>query len=290
MTSPVTRSFPLSPIHLCLVFGAVLLASGAWLQGSALDRSVLLALNALAPDWALSASTLSVLGLGTSVLVIAGLFGASRPALPAAVLLAIVGGGLLVQWLKWGLDAPRPLAVLGVSELRVVGAAPHVRSMPSGHAAMVASLAAMAGLAMPGHWRPWRRVAGAGALVLAALLGMAARVVVGAHWPADVLVGAGLGLIAAALLLGLKAPRELHASTSRWMAGRSGSRAMAALMVAAGASLWVAERDYPLVGALYGALAGLGLLAALRWWRLHPGPALPRLASWRQSPRHLGRP
>jgi undecaprenyl-diphosphatase len=289
--TPVRSSLSISgPARLLLAIGVLLVIGGAGLQGTPLDRSALLALNSLAPSWAVSASTLSVLGLGTSVLVLAGLLGASRPALPAAVLLAILAGGLLVQLLKWGLGAPRPLAVLGASELQVIGAALHVRSMPSGHAAMVASLAAMTGLALPANWHPRRRRAAVAVLTLAALFGMAARVVVGAHWPADVLVGGGLGLIAAALLLGVKAPRDLHAATSRWMAGRAGSRAMAALLVAASASMWVAERDYPLVGGLYGALSGVGLLAALRWWRLHPGPDLPGFALWRQLRRIPGRP
>jgi membrane-associated phospholipid phosphatase len=79
-------------------------------------------------------------------------------------------------------------------------------SFVSGHAVLVASLAAVVTPYLPGHWKvaPWLLVAGV-------LFG---RVYVGAHNPLDVVCGAGLGVaIGAALNLLLRVhPRRLNRS------------------------------------------------------------------------------
>lgn len=63
-------------------------------------------------------------------------------------------------------------------------------SMPSGHAAYAAALAAVAWVLLAA--RPRRRLLRAVAVVLA-LCAACARLVLGVHWPSDVLVGSVLG-------------------------------------------------------------------------------------------------
>ncbi len=258
----------------------VLIATGLLLRGGLVDRALFFAINDQALIWPVSASTLSLLGLGTSVFVSAGLLGMRRPALPAAVLLATLGGGLVVQALKWSFAGARPLAVLGPDWVHVVGIALYSRSMPSGHAALLACLATMAWLAAPSRRRPILRRCAVAALTLVVLLGIVARVVVGAHWPSDILAGTGLGLLAGVFLVRSSAGLTAVHTTRDWLAGRAGSKAMAALLVATSASIWVASRDHPLASAAYPVLSGLGLVAAACWWRLHEGPSM-WAAAWR---------
>lgn len=257
--------------------GVLLVTAGLLLRGGFVDRALFIALNELALTWPLTASVLSLLGLGTSVFVGAGLLGVRRPGMPAAVLLAVLAGGLVVQVLKWSIASPRPLAVLRPDWVHVVGIALHTRSMPSGHASLLACLATMAWLAAPSRRRPILRRCGVAALTLVVVLGIGARVVVGAHWPSDVLVGAGLGLLAGVFLMRSGMGRTAVAAVRNWLTSRAGSRSMAALLVATSASIWVASRDHPLAGEVYPVLSGLGLVAAWCWWRLHEGP------SWRTA-------
>jgi undecaprenyl-diphosphatase len=282
---PLPVPSPLSPrgprAAWVALLAVMLVASGLMLRGTERDLQLLLAFNGMALPFAHLVSALSVLGLGASVLLLAGAVGINRPRLPALVLVLVVLGGLAVQAMKLALASPRPLAVLPPELLVVVGTVLKARSMPSGHAAMLASLAGSAWLAAPWAGRHLGLAAVVG-LSLLALLGALARVVVVAHWPSDVLVGVGLGLIMAALCAGSAHCQRLVDALAWGLAGRVGSRMMASLMVALAAMLWVAERDYPLADSWYAGLAIVGLLAALGWWSRHPLPIVAK--SWLPAP------
>lgn len=258
----------------------VLIGAGLLVQGGPMDRAAFAALNRQAPVVEVWASTLSVLGYGAAVFVLSGLVGLRRPAAPAAVLLVLLIGGLVVQVVKSLGDVPRPLSLLPPDALHVIGVRLVARSLPSGHAAMWGALAALVCLVRtpPMPPVPWRAVV-AGLLALS-MAGALARVVVGAHWPSDVLIGYGLGLVVAVAVGASTAGRGAVARLSQALSGRAGSRVMAALLVASSCFLWVAERDYPLAAPVHGLLLGAGLVAAAGWWALHAtpatGPALPR--------------
>jgi membrane-associated phospholipid phosphatase len=87
-------------------------------------------------------------------------------------------------------DNPRPLEVLGPQGLHVIGEPLYIASMPSGH-----TITAFAGAAAlyftldPARRRPWLLLFAAAAAV------GCSRVAVGAHWPADTVVGAAAGLL-----------------------------------------------------------------------------------------------
>jgi membrane-associated phospholipid phosphatase len=93
--------------------------------------------------------------------------------------------------LKAAWDAPRPLSVLDPQLLNAIGHTPMGgHSMPSGHSLAAGSLAALLFFALQADRLLWR----SGAVLLGVLIAVS-RLAVGAHWPADVLVGLGLGLL-----------------------------------------------------------------------------------------------
>jgi membrane-associated phospholipid phosphatase len=109
-----------------------------------------------------------------------------------------VWGGLLgalvmfltLHALKKLTGQPRPLAVLPEETVTVIGPGLRTRAFPSGHTATIALYAGILALTTP------RRLVVVLALALAILVGIS-RVVVGAHWPADVLAGLALGWLSA---------------------------------------------------------------------------------------------
>ena len=254
---------------------ALLVALGAALHAAPWNTQLFRWINGGVVHWAWLASALSVMGLGAAMLVLAGALGLRRPQVPAAVLLAVVAGGLLVQLIKTLVASARPLAVLGADGVQVVGAALLERSMPSGHTALWAALATLLWLSPGNGGTPLllqRHRLACCAMTVLAIAGALARVAVGAHWPADLLVGAGLGMLVGQLVAGTGAGQRLVQALAAGLRGRTGSRLMGAALVALSASLWVAERDGPAATVCHALLSLVGLVAAGGWWRLHRGP------------------
>lgn len=113
-------------------------------------------------------------------------FAVRRPKLLFAFLFALFVGGLINNLLKSGFSMPRPPAVLDADVISVYGPLHKGRSFPSGHSysAWIA-----AGL----FWGFYRTQAVMTLVATIATLVCLSRVVLGVHWPVDVLVGAGLG-------------------------------------------------------------------------------------------------
>jgi membrane-associated phospholipid phosphatase len=145
------------------------------------------------------------------------------PALVAAMV-----AGLWTQVTKQLIDVPRPLTVFGEGAFHLAGPAFRHVSFPSGHAAAAAALAGIWILGVDGH-ALWR----AALLGLAGLVGLS-RIMVGVHWPLDVLWGMLGGWLGAWCGLALQARRRWHT------AGRGGMAAGAVLMAVA-ASLLVSH-------------------------------------------------
>jgi undecaprenyl-diphosphatase len=110
----------------------------------------------------------------------------ARASVAVALVLSSSGVGLVVEAIKHEVDRPRPLAALGESRVHVVGEELRKRSFPSGHTACAAALCAC-GAGLVRTRRGW-----ATGVTLAGLVGLS-RVMVGAHFPADVAGGAVLG-------------------------------------------------------------------------------------------------
>lgn len=113
-------------------------------------------------------------------------FAVRRPKLLVAFLFALFVGGLINNLLKSGFSMPRPPAVLDADLFSVYGPVHKGRSFPSGHSysAWIA-----AGL----FWGFYRTQTVMIVVAIVATLVCLSRVILGVHWPVDVLVGGGLG-------------------------------------------------------------------------------------------------
>jgi membrane-associated phospholipid phosphatase len=93
---------------------------------------------------------------------------------------------VILRTFKGALSLPRPLGVLEPELVTVIGPGHRKSAFPSGHTATMALLAATWALSSA------RRFAPVLALGVAVLVGVS-RMVVGVHWPSDVLAGLALG-------------------------------------------------------------------------------------------------
>lgn len=125
----------------------------------------------------------------------------------------LVGAGFLVAgWLWWNGRARFALMLLavilvgrGITEVEKLAVArprpelePHLAivrtwSFPSGHATSSMIFYLTLALAL-GAGKPWQRIAAAAAVLLSLLIGVS-RVMLGVHWPSDVVGGWAFGLL-----------------------------------------------------------------------------------------------
>jgi len=175
--------------------GATALLLAALLYAATGPHGLFQPINALGyfgPDalWA----SLTSLGGTLTALVPALVFARRYPGLLWALLIALLVGGGLSHGLKELLDTARPPAVLDGGSFHLIGPAYQAHSTPSGHTITAFTLACIAiRFARTVRWRA--------AWVIAAALVGTSRVIVGVHWPLDVLLGAATGAFAAWLTL-----------------------------------------------------------------------------------------
>lgn len=150
------------------------------------------ALGAGLPAWLVSAIT--DLGNGTTLGVIVLCYLVKRPELTLRVVVAAILSLLMVPLIKDYFAAPRPAVIL--EHLNIIGETRHANSFPSGHTATAFLFAVTIFLVSKCN------KVKLGLIAVAALVG-ASRIMVGAHWPADVVMGAIVGALCAygALLL-----------------------------------------------------------------------------------------
>jgi len=244
-----------SLLLLLLLAAAGALAAAA-LARSPSDRALFLALNALTPALpAALPSMLTILGHGlVAVMLLAPLL-QQAPQLLLAALYAAPLGGIFSALGKRLAATPRPAAVLEPDSFHVQGQllAGH-NSFPSGHSITIFLVASVLILGLaPLRTRPLR----AAAVLGLALVAASSRVLVGAHWPSDVLGGAALGMSAGV--------------AGTWLAGRwplwrrmHARRALALLVLGCALALALVDTGYPLARPAQYVLAALGALAALR--------------------------
>ncbi len=214
------------------------------------------ALNALGSGGQAFWSALTILGDAAVALSLGLLAARRRPQLLWALVPAALIATAWVHGWKKAYDLNRPLATLERQQVQVIGPELRYSSFPSGHATTAFTAAGLCILGLRlGGW--------SAALLAIATLVALSRVVVGAHWPLDVLAGAFGGWVAAAFGL---------LCAERWRFGlRPGIQAAIALVFAACAVALVAGYDagYPEAGWLARAigvlsLAGFALTFVLR--------------------------
>jgi undecaprenyl-diphosphatase len=182
-----------------------------------------------------------------------------------------VVGSLLTHVPKSLLISPRPAGTALLSQLHVIGDVFRgPASMPSGHSVTALATAMLLWTAVP-RARGWS----VGLPILAVgLLIACSRVVVGAHWPADVLAGAGLGVVAAAfalVLAALEPTRRLGERLAAAIGSRAGQRWIASLEIAAAAGLLAERTGYPDGKPMVWLLTAVAVASALQ--RLRPRAA-----------------
>lgn len=184
-----------------------------------------------------------------------------------AALVAAVLATVYVQGIKQVVNVPRPLAVLAVEAFFQAGPQYRAVSFPSGHSAAIFALAGIWVMGISGHL-----TLRAALLVLASLVSLS-RVMVGVHWPLDLLGGMLGGWAAAWISLALYARFGWRTS------GLWGVAAGLVLVVLAGALLFSKHIGIPAVLPLQRTIGFACLLLGV-WEMLQ---LLPRW-QWRRNP------
>jgi membrane-associated phospholipid phosphatase len=200
--------------RLAASMGAVLAIGLAMPALQPLDNQLFLLVNGLGdgPEWlyqAFDPHTRNYIVLFATTLVAAAVF-LRRPryviGTAVSVLLAAYLAGAALEIVKLFAERARPEEVLGGQVLLAEGRNwSHLASFPSGHLMVTAAMAAAAASAVPVLRRP---------LLAYVLVIAVTRVLFGAHFPLDVIVGAALGyelgLFTTSLLAGARLLPEHH--------------------------------------------------------------------------------
>jgi membrane-associated phospholipid phosphatase len=156
----------------------------AALVASAANRSLFVLLNRIGHPLG-DTLWLNLTMLGDGAVALALVLPAIRrsPRCFWGALIAAVFVTLWVQVLKQAVSVPRPLAVLAPEEFFQSGPAYRAVSFPSGHSAAIFAIAGIWIMALPSRTLlRW-------ALLVLAILVSLSRVMVGVHWPIDILWG-----------------------------------------------------------------------------------------------------
>jgi membrane-associated phospholipid phosphatase len=191
----------------------------------------------------------------------------------AGIVAALVAAAW-TQGVKHLVEVPRPLAVFASGAFFHAGPQYRHAAFPSGHAAAAFALAGIWTMTL--RVRAWRI-----GLLLAAALVSLSRVMVGVHWPADLLGGMLGGWFGAWLGLALAARRGWHTR------GPAALAAGMALLTLCGALLVSGHVGVPAVMPLQRVI-GAVCLAAGAWdvagiwmrWRVHAGRAAGAPPAW----------
>ncbi|MGZ2411542.1 undecaprenyl-diphosphatase [Sphingomonas sp. F9_3S_D5_B_2] len=199
-----------------LLFPAALVAlAGIWLVmllfgRGPLDRNVYEALYAgHVPALALVAHAITALGeptvlIGAGVIVAGWLWWRKQGRLALTLMLVIMIGRALSEAQKYWIGRTRP-------DLEAHLVVVKTSSFPSGHSTSSMIFYLAMALALTPDLR-WRRIAVAGAIALSILIGLS-RVMLGVHWPSDVIGGWSFGLLW--VLLTLRRAERLLAVPAR---------------------------------------------------------------------------
>lgn len=136
-------------------------------------------------------ANLTILGDGLVVFALVLPFAGRRPDAVWALLLTGLLAALATHVLKTLIGGGRPAALLPLENFHIIGPILQSGSFPSGHTIAAFSFAGAVSLLLQRRWLT------PALLALATLTGLS-RIVVGAHWPLDVLGGAAIGWLCAA--------------------------------------------------------------------------------------------
>jgi membrane-associated phospholipid phosphatase len=154
-----------------------------------------------------------------------------RPQWAWGLLLAALITTVVTHTLKPWLAMPRPAAVLGPDTITIIGPELRAKAMPSGHAAAAPTLA---GALVPVMKNRTARVS----ILVFAVLVARSRVVVGAHWPMDIMAGALIGWLSGTTSLRLLGERS-------WMKNRVALIVLSTALAGCAVALFFTSTRYP---------------------------------------------
>ncbi len=159
--------------------------------------------NGYAPHWDWFWENVTFLGDGLPAAVLLIFFCRRHAHLLWLGVLAALITGLGLQICKHVLDFLRPAGLLGAEHIHVIGKTLNHHSFPSGHSATAFVLACvLSEYAKQDLIPPYARTVQILLVVMAGLIAWS-RVVVGAHWPTDVILGGIWGWYSGKLILWL---------------------------------------------------------------------------------------
>jgi membrane-associated phospholipid phosphatase len=213
-----------------LIPAALFLAAALVIAATGYNRGLFLALHQA--GWAVSPVVWQLVTfLGGTLTALALVLPAVRRH-PQLVWSVFIAGVLSLIWshaLKAGLNIPRPPLLLSPAELHVIGPVLKHGSFPSGHATTAFTMGGVVAFRLE-KWQ-WRLCV----IALAALVGLS-RIMVGVHWPVDVLAGAGGGWLTAWAATWL---------SSTWPAGVRVRRILLFLLLLCAAAVPFVDSRYP---------------------------------------------
>lgn len=154
-------------------------------------------------------------------------------------LLAVLITGFGVQGIKQSIDVLRPIGYLGIENVQVIGKILKHDSFPSGHAATAFVLAGVLSKYLKLNSFRYHRAFTFCVISLATLIALS-RVVVGVHWPLDIVIGALWGWYSATIIL------KLSFKTGQIGRTRFSANILYALAAISAGFLWRFDGGYPL--------------------------------------------
>ena len=192
---------------------------------------------------------ITFLGDTMVALAILFLFSFRYPHLVMAIIVAAIVGTILTHGLKGLFGTMRPPGVLEPHEFTLIGPGFRNESLPSGHTVTAFITAVLLTRAVQRPVFKWLL------LLMAALVGLS-RVIVGVHWPLDVVMGAAIGIFSG--WVGLRASDLMQLTVTRYLI-------LSAILALNAILLLFEDGGFESTGIVAKVLAGCVLI----YWPLH---------------------
>ena len=209
----------------------------------AINTPLFLMINGMPPHSNWFWQNITFMGDGLSAYVLLIFFCRHNAHLLWLGLLAVLITGFGVQGIKQSIDVLRPIGYLGIEHVQVIGKILKHDSFPSGHAATAFVLAGVLSKYLKHNGFKYQRAFTFCAISLAAIIALS-RVVVGVHWPLDIIVGSIWGWYSATIIL------KLSFKTKQIGRTRLSANILYVLAAISAGFLWSFDGGYPLASGL----------------------------------------